>query len=206
MKEKDTMLGEIHHRVKNNLQVLYSLLDLQTSTIEDKVAADLLRESQNCVKSMALIHQMLYETKDYVHVDFRDFLDRFIPTLLASYGSDSELISVSIKGVKAQLPIGKAVPCGLVVNELVSNALKHAFPADRRGAIEIDLVTEPNDLVVLSVSDDGIGIPDELDLEQTGTLGLQLVTSLATQLGAEIMIHRSVPTRVALRFPIANSG
>jgi PAS domain S-box-containing protein len=206
LKEKDLMLGEIHHRVKNNLQVLYSLLAMQTSSVEDKAAVNVLRESQNRVKSMALIHQRLYESADLVHVDFRVFLEEFIPELLASYGSDPGLISVSVTGVEAPLPISMAIPCGLVVNELVSNALKHGFPDNRRGRIEIDLVTEPNAIVVLSVSDDGIGIPNELDLERTGTLGLQLVTSLATQLGAKIAIHRSRPTRFELRFSIAHAG
>jgi two-component system, sensor histidine kinase PdtaS len=200
------MLGEIHHRVKNNLQVLYSLLAMQTSTVEDKAAVNVLRESQNRVKSMALIHQRLYESADLVHVDFRVFLEEFVPELLASYGSDPGLISVSVTGVEAPLPISMAIPCGLVVNELVSNALKHAFPDNRRGRIEIALVTEPNAIVALSVRDDGIGIPNELDLERTGTLGLQLVTSLATQLGAKIAIHRSRPTRFELRFSIAHAG
>jgi PAS domain S-box-containing protein len=206
LKEKDLMLGEIHHRVKNNLQVLYSLLAMQTSNIKDAAAVNVLRESQNRVKSMALIHQRLYESANFAQVDFRDFLEEFIPALLASYGSDPGLIFVSFTGVEARLPISIAIPCGLVVNELVSNALKHAFPDERRGRIEIDLITEPNDIIVLSVSDDGIGIPDDLDLARTGTLGLQLVTSLATQLGAKIAIHRSKPTRFELRFPIAHSG
>jgi PAS domain S-box-containing protein len=206
LQEKEIMLGEIHHRVKNNLQILYSLLDLQSSRLGDGGALNLLRESQNRIQSMALIHEILYSSKDFARVDFRSFLDTLVHTLLASYGSDPELISVSITAVVERLPLNMAISCGLVVNELISNALKHAFPANRRGEIKVNLVSEPPDTVVLSVSDDGIGLPDELDLGQTNTLGLQLVTMLADQLGAELTIHRSRPTRFELRFPIVRSG
>jgi PAS domain S-box-containing protein len=203
LKEKDLMLGEIHHRVKNNLQVVCSLLDLQSSSIEDKVALNLLTESQNRVRSMALIHQMLYESKDFVRVDFGSFLDNLVPSLVTAYGTDPELISLAINAVEVRLPINTAIPCGLVVNELISNALKHAFPANRPGEIKIDLASEPDGNVVLSVSDDGIGMPEDCDLGATTTLGLQLVTLFADQLGADMTIHRRNPTRFELRFPIS---
>jgi PAS domain S-box-containing protein len=206
LKEKDLLLGEIHHRVKNNLQVVYSLLDLQSSRVEDKVALGMLKESQNRVKSMALIHQILYQSKDFVRVDFRSFLESLVPTLLSSYGSDPARITLSIFAAQVRLPIGMAIPCGLVVNELISNALKHAFPGQTRGEIKIDLADEPDDQVVLTVSDDGIGIPDTFSIDESATLGLQLVTLLAEQLGARMTIHKSKPTRFELRFPISRSG
>jgi PAS domain S-box-containing protein len=202
LKEKDILLGEIHHRVKNNLQVIYSLLDLQTDRISDQAMLDILRESQNRVKSMALIHQTLYESKDFVQVDFSNFLDTLAPTLISSYGVDPEHITLTIKAVEVLLPINTAIPCGLVVNELISNALKHAFPDGRHGEIKIDLERDENDRAVLSVSDDGVGIPDSLDLAVTQTLGLQLVNLLTDQLGGEIEIQRADPTRFRLRFPI----
>jgi PAS domain S-box-containing protein len=204
LKEKDIMLGEIHHRVKNNLQIVYSLLDLQSSGIEDAVAQGLLRESQNRVKSMALIHQMLYETNDFAHVDFAGFLENLVPTLISAYGIDPGRITLFVNAAHLRLPINAAIPCGLVVNELIANALKHAFPANRPGAIRVDIFSEPGDRVVLSVSDDGIGIPDDLDIATSTTLGLQLVTLLAEQLKAEMTINHAKPTRIELRFRVSD--
>lgn len=198
--EKDILLSEIHHRVKNNLQVISALLDLQSLRIEDKAAVGLLIDCQNRIRSMALIHQTLYESKDFARVDFRYFLDVLVPTLVSSYSADPGRINFSIDAPEISLPIKAAIPCGLVVNELVSNALKHAFSGGKRGKVKIVLTTEPNDHVVLSVSDNGVGIPKELDLANTTTLGLQLVTLLTEQLGAELAIQRSKPTRFVLRF------
>ena len=206
LKEKDILLGEIHHRVKNNLQIVYSLLDLESFRLEDKMAASLLTESKNRVRSMALIHQMLYESKEFARVDFRRFLESLVARLVASYGSDTGRIALSINAVEVHLPISVAIPCGLVVNELISNALKHAFSGDARGEIKIDLASEAADRAVLSVSDDGVGIPEACNIEQAGTLGLQLVTLLAEQIGADLTIRRSAPTRFELRFPIPPSG
>jgi PAS domain S-box-containing protein len=202
LKEKDLLLAEIHHRVKNNLQVIHSLLDLQSSKIEDGAALRLLKESQNRIKSMALIHQTLYESKDFARVDFGSFIDSLVPTLVSSYSVDPGRIALTIYAAEVSLPISAAIPCGLIVNELISNALKHAFPDERRGKITIDLASDPHGEVVLSVSDDGIGIPDELDLANATTLGLQLVSLLADQLGAKLDVHRSNPTRFLLRFPV----
>ncbi len=202
LKEKDLLLGEIHHRVKNNLQVIHSLLELQGSKIKDEVALRLLIESQNRIKSMALIHQTLYESKDFARVDFRSFLDTLVPTLVSSYSVDPSLVTLSIDAAEVSLPIKVAVPCGLIVNELISNALKHAFPGARQGVIQIGLATGPNGKVLLSVADNGVGIPRELDLANATTLGLQLVTLLSDQLGADITMQRSNPTRFLLRFKV----
>jgi two-component sensor histidine kinase len=151
---------------------------------------------------MALIHQTLYESKDFARVDFRNFLDSLAPTLISSYGVGTDRVMLTIKSSEVLLPINAAIPCGLVVNELISNALKHAFPGDRKGEITIDLQAESPTMVLLTVSDDGVGIPDAFDMEQTTTLGLQLVTMLTDQLGGTIKIHRAHPTRFALRFPL----
>jgi len=170
------------------------------------MAASLLTESKNRIRSMALIHQMLYESKEFARVDFRRFLESLVARLVASYGSDTGRIALSINAVEVHLPISVAIPCGLVVNELISNALKHAFSGDARGEIKIDLASEAADRAVLSVSDDGVGIPEACNIEQAGTLGLQLVTLLAEQIGADLTIRRSAPTRFELRFPIPPSG
>src|ERR1700722_5245676 len=127
LREKDVLLGEIHHRVKNNLQIVYSLLDLQSARICDPMVLDMLRDSQNRIRSMAMIHQTLYQSKDFAEVDFGRFLESLVPTLIASYGVDPNSITLSIDAEHFRLPIDAAIPCGLVVNELISNSLKHAF-------------------------------------------------------------------------------
>jgi two-component system, sensor histidine kinase PdtaS len=202
LKEKDLLLSEIHHRVKNNLQVVSGLLDLQSAKITDSIALLLLVESQNRIKTMSLIHQTLYESKDFARVDFCTFLDSLVPNLVSSYGSNPGRVTLLIDATQIFLPIDAAIPCGLIVNELISNALKHAFPNDRRGQIKIDLVRGENHDVSLSVSDDGIGISEELDVGEATTLGLQLVTLLADQLGGKITIQRSNPTRFLLQFKV----
>jgi PAS domain S-box-containing protein len=201
LKEKDILLGEIHHRVKNNLQIVHSLLDLQSTSITDAVALGLMRESQNRVRSMALIHQTLYESKDFARVDFGRFLDALVPTLISSYGVSPGQVTLAIDTVEVQLPINAAIPCGLIVNELISNALKHAFPDGRSGEIRIRLAHESPDHMLLTVSDDGIGIREDFDLQQTATLGLQLVTLLVDQLAGDLDLQRS-PTLFTVRFPI----
>jgi PAS domain S-box-containing protein len=202
LKEKDVLLGEIHHRVKNNLQVVHSLLGLQSTNLGDETAIGMMRESQNRIRSMALIHQTLYESKDFARVDFRNFLDSLVPTLISSYGVATDRVALLINARDVLLPINAAIPCGLLVNELISNALKHAFPDDRRGEITIALLMDNPQYAVLTVSDNGVGIPETFNLEQTPTLGLQLVTMLSDQLGGAIEINRANPTRFALRFPI----
>jgi PAS domain S-box-containing protein len=203
LKEKDVLLGEVHHRVKNNLQIVHSLLDLQSSRITDRTALAMLRDSQNRIRSMGLIHQTLYQSKDFAKVDFSRFLDSLVPTLVGSYGVNPDRIALSVKAEQVLFPINAAIPCGLIVNELISNALKHAFPGDRRGEIRVGLFSEPDGAtVVLSVADDGVGIPDDVDLGKTSTLGLQLVTLLSDQLGGKIAMRRSNPTEFVLSFAI----
>ena len=202
LKEKDMLLGEVHHRVKNNLQIIHSLLDLQSSRITDESVIDLLRDSKNRIRSMGLIHQTLYQSKDFAKVDFRQFLDSLVPTLIGSYGINPDRITLSLEAEQIQLPINAAIPCGLVVNELISNAMKHAFADGRRGEIAVKLFEEPDGKAVLSVSDNGIGIPEDVGLSKTSTLGLQLVTLLSDQLGGQITMGRSDPTEFVLRFPI----
>jgi PAS domain S-box-containing protein len=201
LEEKDVLLGEIHHRVKNNLQIVHSLLDLQSGQVSDPAALAMLRDSQNRVHSMALIHQTLYQSQDFARLDFGTFLDSFVPVLISSYSRHGNQIGLEIAASDVSLPINSAIPCGLIVNELVSNALKHAFPDGRKGKILLELTPEPDGNLVLVVSDDGVGIPAALDIETAGTLGLQLVTMLSAQLRGSLDIRRRDPTRFTLRFP-----
>jgi PAS domain S-box-containing protein len=202
LKEKDVLLGEIHHRVKNNLQIIYSLLHLQSAHITDPAARDLLRDSQNRVRSMALIHQTLYGSRDFAAVDFARFVDTLLPVLTEAYGVDPGRIAIRVNVDPVRLPIKAAVPCGLVVNELIANAFKHAFPANGGGEIRVALTRQLGEEALLSVSDNGVGLPDHVDLESSTTLGLQLVGLLANQLNGALTTHRSQPTRFSLRFPI----
>ncbi|WP_374654563.1 PAS domain S-box protein [Dongia sp.] len=201
LKEKDVLLGEIHHRVKNNLQIVHSLLDLQSSQISDPVVLAMLRDSQNRVHSMALIHQTLYQSQDFARLNFGAFLDSFVPLLISSYAIHGNKISVQIDAHEVSLPINSAIPCGLIVNELVSNALKHAFPDGRQGQILLELKPDEDGNLILSVSDDGIGLPQELDLKMAGSLGLQLVSMLGDQLRGKLDIRRRDPTRFTLHIP-----
>ena len=202
LKEKDMLLGEVHHRVKNNLQIIHSLLDLQSSRVSDPGTLDLLRASQNRIRSMGLIHQTLYQSKDFARVDFSHFLDSLVPTLVSSYGVNPDRITLSVEAAQVLLPINAAIPCGLVVNELISNALKHAFPGDRTGKIAVKLFSEADGKAVLSVADNGVGIPEGMDMARTSTLGLQLVTLLTGQLGGTISTRRSDPTEFVLTFAV----
>src|SRR5262249_17754705 len=139
LKEKELLLGEIHHRVKNNLQVVQSLLYLQASKLRDDKVTAILTESQNRIKSMALIYQTLYTSKDFSRVDFGAFLDFLVPSLVSTYSVDPGRVALEVKTAECSLPIDAAIPCGLVVNELISNALKYAFPGGRRGRILVEL-------------------------------------------------------------------
>jgi two-component system, sensor histidine kinase PdtaS len=202
LREKEILLGEIHHRVKNNLQIVYSLLDLQSSRITDQAALDMLRDSRSRIQSMALIHQTLHGSNDFSKVDFARFVETLLPSLIGSYGIDANRIAIAVDVEPVRLPIDTAVPCGLVVNELITNAVKHAFRDRDRGEINIALARRGGDEIVLSVSDNGIGLPDTFDPERTETLGLRLVSLLAGQLDGTVAIHRADPTRFSMRFPI----
>jgi PAS domain S-box-containing protein len=202
LREKEILLGEIHHRAKNNLQIVYSLLELQSARISDQSVLDMLRDSQNRVRSMALIHQTLYGSNDFAKVDFGRFLDHLVPILTASYSVNTEHVRLAVDVEQVELPIDAAVPCGLVVNELISNALKHAFLPGQVGEISITLKRQTANDVTLCVTDDGRGLSEQLELASTTTLGLQLVTLLTDQLGGELEIHRAHPTSFMLRFPI----
>jgi len=202
LEEKEILLKEIHHRVKNNLQVVRSLLELQSARIKDDAVLDMLLDSQNRITSMALVHETLCQSRNLARVDFGNFLDSLVPSLVASYGVCPENISVDIDAVGMLLPVDAAIPCGLVVNELITNALKHAFPGGQLGEIKVGLAHASNDELVLSVSDNGVGMPEAFDLDKAGTLGLQLVNLLIDQLGGTVTINRSKPTRFVLRFPL----
>ncbi len=203
VREKDLLLSEIHHRVKNSLQVVSSLISLEATRIKDPSMTEMLRSTQNRIRSMASIHRTLYQSKDFGHVDFKEFLLSFVPSLIQAYSTHPEAVQLEIAVGEVRLPIDAAIPCGLIVNELISNALKHAFPEGRKGTIRIDFSHDQYNHASLSVADDGIGIPEEVDFELGETLGLQLVHLLSGQIGGTLNVSKSSPTRFVVRFPLA---
>lgn len=198
--EKDLLLGEIHHRVKNNLQIIHSLMDLQAIGSTDERVQNVLRDGQNRIQSMSLIHQTLYQSHDFARVDLKQFFDSLLPELLGSYGKSSELIRLRVAADGVHLPINVAIPCGLIVNELVSNALKHAFPDGRAGNLSVELAELPEQQMRLVVSNDGLPIPDDLDFDALPTLGYRLVTLLTAQLGGKLEVSRRAPTSFSVSF------
>lgn len=200
LQQKDLLLKEVHHRVKNNLQVIHSLLDLQALKMADGDLVDVLRDSQNRIRSMSLIHQTLYQSQDFAQVDFQRFLGELLPRLTESYGSRSRQVRIDIEALDVKLPINEAIPCGLIVNELVSNALKHGFPNDQHGTVRVQISQGAGQVVELSISDDGQGIAPGLDLTKSDSLGLQLVHLLTRQLHGQLDVRRSNPTRFTLTF------
>jgi PAS domain S-box-containing protein len=206
LEEKNILLAEIHHRVKNNLQIVHSLLDLQSARLTDQAAIEMLNDSKNRVSSMALIHQILYQSKDFAEIDFRSVLDSLVPTLTQSYRVSQTEIDVRLDAENVLLALNAAIPCGLIVNELISNALKHAFPAGRSGRIKISMKLGDGDIVELRVEDNGVGIPAGIDFETTSTLGLQLVQLLTSQLKGTLDVNRVNPTCFTITFPAVRSN
>lgn len=201
--EKELLLKEIHHRVKNNLQIISSLLYLQSGSIDDPLTLMKFQDSQNRIHSMALIHERLYRSDDLAHVDFATYLHDLATSLVDTYRKQAYHIALKVKADNALLDIDTAIPCGLIVNELVSNALKHAFPNGRTGQIGVeihhqDLAGTSNYQLV--IWDDGVGIPQDMDYLNTPSLGLQLVSNLTRQLGGVIDLCREGGTCFTIRF------
>ncbi|NBQ70439.1 MAG: PAS domain S-box protein, partial [Nitrosomonadaceae bacterium] len=203
LKEKDLLLSEIHHRVKNNLQIIDSLLGMQSDMLNNSAAISVLKESQNRVKSMALIHQVLYQSLDFSRTDFSSFIQSLIDNLSVSYALDTSRIVINIDtDQEVLLPIDVSIPLGLILNELCTNAMKYAFTENRCGHIDICLKRQNPGQLLVCISDDGVGIPDDFDIENTQSLGLQLVQLLSEQISAELTIHRKNPTRFSLIVPL----
>ncbi len=180
--EKEALLKEIHHRVKNNLQIISSLLRLQAGQIQDERGKAMMRESEERVNSMSLIHEMLYQGKDLSRVQFGDYVGSLTAELMQTYATVPGQVRLDLDVQPVDLDINWAIPLGLIINELVSNALKYAFPGGRSGIIALRLAT-PDGELILEVRDDGIGLPPDFEERRSHSLGLQIVDSLCGQLG-----------------------
>jgi two-component sensor histidine kinase/sensor domain CHASE-containing protein len=204
-RRKEVLIKEIHHRVKNNLQVVASLLYLQSTRLDDAKTMQMFEESSNRVKSISLIHEKLYKERlqpqnDQGEVDFGDYVRDLTDALFVSYGVDRKAIRLVLDTSNAFLSLDCAVPCGLIVNELVSNSLKYAFPGGRTGEIRISLYGDVDGRTTMIVSDNGVGLPPDTDPDNSSSLGLRLVKMLAQQLGAEIHMNTSKGTEFKFKF------
>lgn len=200
LKEKELLLQEVHHRVKNNLQIISSLLNLQASYINDEKDLEIFKDSQSRVKSMAFIHEQLYKSSDFTNINFNNYIHNLLAYLSYSHNLDPEKIKMNINVENITLDINTAIPCGLIINELVTNSIKYAFPSGRSGTINIELYSDYEDEYVLIVGDDGIGLPVDIDFKNTDSLGLQLVNSLSKQLEGYIELDRTNGTQFKIIF------
>lgn len=199
--EKEVLIKEIHHRVKNNLQIISSLLKLQSSTVKDSEVQEYLKISRDRVQSMAIIHDKLFHSKELTHIDFSSYLKQLTSHLLNSYGANPDKIKLRLKAESVFLDIDTAVPCGLLVNELVSNSLKHAFPNGRRGEIIVEIFRDSENKINLTVKDNGVGFAGDPHDLRSASLGLQLIDSLSRQLGGTVKFDTSSGTCYSIKFP-----
>ncbi|KAF5033983.1 Histidine kinase [anaerobic digester metagenome] len=199
LQEKEMLLKEIHHRVKNNLMIIASLLNLQSRYIKDKKALSIFKESQSRANSMALIHEKLYRSTDLKRINFGEYIKTLSTDLFRTYVGDPSRVRLNIDVEDVMLDINTSIPLGLILNELVSNSLKHAFPDERTGEINV-VFTLTNDEYQLKVSDTGIGFPSDLDYRNTDSLGMQLVTSLTSQIDGELELDTTKGTEFCIKF------
>jgi PAS domain S-box-containing protein len=199
--EKEFLLKEVHHRVKNNLQVISSILNLQSGYITDESLLSIFKESQDRIKSMALIHEKLYQSSELTNIDFREYVETLSATLFHSYALGQN-VKFSTKVADVLMDIDVAVQLGLLLNELCSNAMKHAFPDNRAGELTIELgAAKDAGFYTLSVADNGVGLPDDFDMEKTASMGMRLISAMVTQLEGTLKIEKTGGTKFSVTFP-----
>jgi PAS domain S-box-containing protein len=220
LREKQALLKEVHHRVKNNLQVITSLLRLESARIEHPTTRSVLRGMQDRIRSMALLHETLYRSENFAQVDMKMYLGQIVAQLFRAQSAapssnqpglglpeSAADIRMELDIAAVQLGVDQAIPCGLIVNELVSNCLKHGFPNGRAGVVRVEFgALDGGAQLRLCVSDDGVGLPTNLAYRQGRSLGLQLVSDLAGQLGGRLELDSSQGTSFAVRFVPVTGG
>jgi PAS domain S-box-containing protein len=203
LREKELLLREVHHRVKNNMQVISSLINFQSDYIRDRADVALLKELQDRIRSMSLVHEKLYRSEDLTQVNFREYVRELTKHLFQTYQIDPNRIVLDLRIAPVSLDIDRAIPCGLLINELLSNCLKHAFPGGRRGKIVVILRKAGEEALELIVKDGGVGLPAGIDVHKTETLGLQLVIILAEeQLHGRVMVERHGGTTFRIQLKV----
>ena len=204
LREKEILISEIHHRVKNNLQVISSLLGLQARSSGNPELTEMLNGIQSRIGSMAMIHEKLYDKKDFTRIELSSYVKALSQSLFNTHNINPGKIGLTVQSDgEIYVDITKAIPCGLILNELISNALKHAFPGDRKGELQIIISETKNAETDIVVRDNGVGLPDNIDIHQPQTLGLELVNGLVkNQLDGQIEVRRDAGTQIHLKFPI----
>ena len=202
LEEKNVLLKEIHHRVKNNLQIVSSLLSLQARGISDQKVIDQLNEAQNRIQSMVLIHERLYLTENLARIDYDAYVHDLVGALNRTYSGDTQQVKIDIEIDNIVFDIDTAVPCGLIITELVTNAYKHAFSKQDDALISIMMSAIGEDNLFLTVKDNGIGLPEDFDPQANSNIGLQIVDSLVKQLKGAIIFDHQEGTEVRIRFPV----
>ncbi|MHB8090217.1 MAG: PAS domain S-box protein [Syntrophales bacterium] len=204
LREKEILLMEVHHRVKNNMQVISGLLDLQASSSGNPELIERLNESQSRIRSMALIHEKLYGSKDFARIDLAGYVRTLSQDLFQSYKINPGKIDLIVQpDGDVYVDINKAIPCGLILNELISNVFKHAFPRDRHGELQIIIRETKNTEIEILLRDNGLGLPDDVDIHQPRTVGLHLVNGLVkNQLDGQMEVRRDNGTEFRIKFPL----
>jgi two-component sensor histidine kinase/sensor domain CHASE-containing protein len=201
LKEKEVLIKEIHHRVKNNLQIISSLLYLQSDSIKDEYDRIIFKDTQSRIKSIALVHEKLYGTNDFSKIDFQTYLQSLLVYLRNTYKvNDSICVNIDVEHI--YLGVDRAIPCGLIINELITNALKYAFPDGRKGEIYIRFYKGGDREVILDIEDNGIGLPEDFDMDNISTLGLDLVINLTRQIDGHIDIQGYKGTKININFTL----
>jgi len=203
-RKKDILLKEVHHRVKNNLMIVSSLLNWQSESVQDPKLLSILEDSKKRINSIALIHEKLYRSPDLAKIDFGEYLHSLVHQIFTTFSLSHERVRLRCEVASIFLNIETATPCGLIINELVSNALEHAFPEHSSGELFVSLSHDENDQIILMVADDGVGFPEGVDFRQTDSLGWQFVCLLTEQLEGDVQLFRESGTRVVISFSELN--
>lgn len=201
LNEKEVLLKEIHHRVKNNLQIIISLLNLQSDYIKDEQTLKAVTDGQNRVRSMALVHEKFYQAEEITEINFEDYTDKLCKFLYQSYGDGSDRIKIQIQSdPDIAFDMDTAMPCGLLINEIVSNSYKYAFPGDKKGEISIGFRKKSQGRVQVTIGDNGVGLPEKFNIETAESLGMQLIQALTSQLDGQLKVHNENGIRFEIEF------
>ena len=199
LKEKEILLKEVHHRVKNNMQIISSLLNLQQYSIKDPDSLEAFRETKNRVNVMAMVHEEIYKSKDLGSIEVGDYIENLLKSLYRTYITNTELVELEMDVEPINIDIDNAIPLGIIINELITNSLKYAFPNGKKGKVNLSLHSKNEDYILIE-SDNGIGIPEEIDFKNAETLGLQLVNTLVSQINGIIELNRDNGTKFLIKF------
>ncbi len=200
--EKDVLLQEVHHRVKNNLQLVSSLINLQLALMPEDESRNALEEVQGRIHAVAIVHEAIYGARDYARIPVDNYVRSLASSIFHALEAMSREIALELDIGELQVPVDKAIPCGLVLNELISNAVKHAFPGGRSGTLRIQVGLAPDGRLEMIVADDGVGLPVGFSPEESSSVGMQVVTALAEQLDAELQVERHNGTQWIVRFGV----